>query len=218
MSKITNEIEVKVLNIDKSKIIDQLAKLNVVKILDDVTSMVWYDVGSTRIKREQFWPEIRHIVKKIEAIVNQSQSLRQAQAYLRLRRQADNYDFTLKVKNDNKSEIAKIDTEYFFECKSAQAKKLNSLLVESGFIIVGRHEKKRLSYVLPEEKLRFDIDEWPKIPPYLEIEGSSEDTVKFGIKLLGLEDLETTVESGENFFKRYNQDFYSSLTFNHKEV
>jgi len=46
-------------------------------------------------------------------------------------------------------------------------------------------EKKRKTYVLGD--ITFDIDFWPKIPMVFEIEGSSEEKVREGAKLVGLD-------------------------------
>lgn len=49
-------------------------------------------------------------------------------------------------------------------------------------------ENKRKQFILGD--LEFDIDYWPNIPPFLEIESSSKERVEDGLKMLGLENNE----------------------------
>jgi len=46
-------------------------------------------------------------------------------------------------------------------------------------------ENLRVRYYLEKDDVTFDIDTWPGLPPYIEIEGPSEEVVKKYAKLLG---------------------------------
>lgn len=48
-------------------------------------------------------------------------------------------------------------------------------------------ESKRIRYVLPEENVEFDIDTWPGLEPWIEIESDTEEKVKKYSKLLGFD-------------------------------
>ncbi len=62
--------------------------------------------------------------------------------------------------------------------------KMKELLEKIGFVAYRHQEKKRHSFILGNVTL--DLDSWPKIPTYLEIEGISETDVKNAANLLGL--------------------------------
>ena len=75
-------------------------------------------------------------------------------------------------------------------------------------------ENKRTKYELDE--IEFCIDTWPKVPTWLEIEGTSIEKVKKGLKLLGLEGKDIGNLSATQTAKRYyNIDLlsYPKLTF-----
>ena len=84
---------------------------------------------------------------------------------------------------------------------------------ELGYEETAYQENKRISYVLDDIEL--DIDSWPLIPTYLEIEGKSEESVKKYIELLGLQDYEITSEGVTKVYARYNVDLdsYKELKF-----
>ena len=66
-------------------------------------------------------------------------------------------------------------------------------------------ESRRKIYVL--KGMEFCIDEWPKIPPMLEIEAGSEKKVKEGLKMLGLEGKDAGNLCMIDVGKIYNIDF-----------
>lgn len=74
-------------------------------------------------------------------------------------------------------------------------------------------ENKRTRYVLND--IHFDIDTWPLLPPYLEIEADSWSNVDKAIILLGLDPKEKKICSTHQIYTLYgyNEDDYSSLTF-----
>ena len=84
-------------------------------------------------------------------------------------------------------------------------------LLSLDFFVKAIHEKKRISYML--NNIRFEIDTWPGIPTYLEIEAETPKAVQSGIDLLRLNNHEKTQESGTALFDRYNINFWSDLSF-----
>ena len=85
--------------------------------------------------------------------------------------------------------------------------KAHMLLTSAGLNTDRYIENKRISYKYGD--VEFDIDCYPMIPPYMEIEAIDEDTVNEYISKLGLSDHETTVDSLKKIYKRYNVDFES---------
>ncbi|MEI6345790.1 MAG: CYTH domain-containing protein [bacterium] len=61
-----------------------------------------------------------------------------------------------------------------------------ALLLESiGMVLKFAQEKKRTRWVLGD--IQFDLDEWPRLKPYLEIESTSWEKVDEGARLVGLD-------------------------------
>jgi len=91
--------------------------------------------------------------------------------------------------------------------------KMNLILNELGYKNELYQENKRIRYILDD--VEFDIDFWPLIPTYLEIEGQNEDVVKKYIKILELEDYDITSETVSKVFARYglNLESYDVLKF-----
>ena len=80
----------------------------------------------------------------------------------------------------------------------------NLLLEKLGYLNKGYQENKRISYIL--NNVEIEIDFWPKIPPYLEIEGKSIEEVENIIKLLGYKTSQTTSINTTDIYKKYGID------------
>ena len=79
------------------------------------------------------------------------------------------------------------------------------VLNELGYTAHTYQENKRIRYILNGVEL--DIDFWPYIPPYLEIEGKDEESVKEMIKLLEVDESKITSIDVQGVFKNfYNID------------
>jgi adenylate cyclase, class 2 len=76
----------------------------------------------------------------------------------------------------------------------------NELLAVMGFTPKSYQENKRSSFVLDDVEL--EIDSWPLIPPYLEIEGKSREDV---VRVAGLLGYDEDVLTGENTMKVYRR-------------
>lgn len=83
---------------------------------------------------------------------------------------------------------------------------VEQLFVELGLEKYAYQEKDRTSWVLG--RWRFDLDKYPKMPPYLEIEGRSDSHIREALKLLGLEKNETSSEGETSLIKgKYGLDW-----------
>ena len=108
---------------------------------------------------------------------------------------------TLTIKNLVSSEIdgtqeLEIEVDDFLKC--------NLILNELGYEAKGYQENRRIQYTL--NGVEIDIDSWPMIPTYLEIEGPSEEAVYEILGLLGYskEDCVTTDVEGIYLDYGYN--------------
>jgi adenylate cyclase class 2 len=107
--------------------------------------------------------------------------------------------FTVKVPVPDRE--YKIRREY--ETKVDDFKTLKNQLEALGFNPAMLQEKKRTTYAYRHSEIV--IDEYPKIPPYLEIEGEKHEIEDIVVKL-GHKMEDTTKESVYALFKRYGVD------------
>ena len=117
-------------------------------------------------------------------------------------------------------------TQYFFihlcirvNFKNGQMKKEINLQIsnpaecadlfkELGLELYGHQEKNRVSWKY--KNWRFDLDQYPKMPHYLEIEGESEENIVEAIKLLRLEEkIATPKGEREVITDNYHLDWYN---------
>jgi adenylate cyclase class 2 len=83
----------------------------------------------------------------------------------------------------------------------------NNLLVRMGFEPKSYQETRRASFKLHEARL--EIDWWPLIPPYLEIEGDSREQVVEVAGILGISEEQLTGENTIKIYQRYGIDLTS---------
>lgn len=205
------ELEVKILEVDIERLTEKLEKLGANKVLDAVTYIYCFDI--TRVIDYTHIPEKLHQVVQIaQNLTKDGNTLRQQNFHLRMRKQEDKYEFTLKYSDGQKGKL-KRETEVNVELTTSDWAHIKEDMILAGLDIVANQQKKRISYDLGKEGLHFDIDTWPGIPTYLEIEGSDEGKIMKFIHKLGLENHSTTNISGEEFFNRYGISFYSDLIF-----
>ncbi|WP_044640949.1 class IV adenylate cyclase [Risungbinella massiliensis] len=113
--------------------------------------------------------------------------------WIRLRDTGKETTLTVKeIKHDG------IDGTHEVETVVSDFEATNELLGKLGYSPKGYQENKRTSFVL--EGARLEIDEWPMIPPYLEIEADSREEVVRVAEKLGYSEDQLT---GENTIKTY---------------
>lgn len=123
--------------------------------------------------------------------------------WIRLRDNGKETTLTIKNRFNDK----KIDGTLELEEVVEDFDKTNLILNELGYKARSYQENKRIRYEL--NGIELDIDSWPMIPTYLEIEGSSVEEVEKYIKLLELDNLEYTCEGVNKVYARYNIDLES---------
>jgi adenylate cyclase class 2 len=175
-----HEIETKVLDIDAEAVKKKLLSLGAQKTKD------------TRLVVDWYW-------RKGDTEGNEPW-------FLRIR---SNSEGTHEVTWKAKSEVLGITRKHKeINFVIAEPKKLADLFEELGLEKYAHQEKDRVSFSLKEWS--FDIDTYPNMPPYLEIEGTSEAQVKEAVALLGLEDKPTWAR-GERILiqEMYHLDWYA---------
>ena len=138
--------------------------------------------------------------------------------WVRLRKTGDKTTLTvkhiLKPDNENNDKIQKvIETE--MEVPSIE--EANDMLIQLGFSFRNYQEKHRVRYDF--ENIEIDIDSWPLIPTYMEIENESEDEIESVITKLGLDGKRIVSCNTADVYKLYGIDLYQfrELRFSQKE-
>ena len=108
---------------------------------------------------------------------------------------------TLTIKNLVSSEI---DGTQELEIEVDNFERTNLILKELGYEAKGYQENRRCQYLL--NGVEIDIDSWPMIPTYLEIEGPSEDAVYNALEALGFTKDSCTSRDVEGIYLDYGYD------------
>lgn len=83
----------------------------------------------------------------------------------------------------------------------------NAILEQLGFAYRNYQEKNRATYSL--DGVEIDIDSWPLIPTYVEIENDSLELIRNTVKKLGLENHEVVSCNTADVYKKYGIDLYT---------
>lgn len=150
------EIEIKILGINKERIISRLNQLGAKKIFQGQISGTVYDTNKNDLKR-----------KKI---------------FLRLRKEGNKSVLCFKSKKERNNQ-AKIREETEVEIDSI--KDMSKILNGIGFFQTYQSRKYRISYRFGNIKFEIDTYLNLKIPTFLEIEAPSIKEIEKGVKLLG---------------------------------
>ncbi len=107
------------------------------------------------------------------------------------------------LKKDNQSDKQNVlETEI----EVPAIEEANELLEQLGFVHRNYQEKRRITYLV--NGIEVDIDFWPLIPPYIEIEDEDSDKINATIDLLNLRDYEIVSCNTEEVYKKYNINIY----------
>lgn len=123
-------------------------------------------------------------------------------SWIRLRTDGKKTTMAIKeIQNDN------IDGTKELEINVGDFKRTNLFLEKLGYIAKAYQENRRISYILDDVEI--EIDFWPKISPYLEIEARSISKVELMIKKLGFNRSQATSISVRKVYKKYGIDIYT---------
>jgi adenylate cyclase class 2 len=120
-------------------------------------------------------------------------------AWIRLRTDGEKTTMTLKKHTKGYDEEIRVDVDDF--------EKTHKLLKKLGLEDLYTQENKRIRYKLG--KITFDIDFWPRIPAWLEVEAETEDEVRKGVEMLGFKMKDTIIKNTLDVYKRYGMDLHS---------
>lgn len=119
--------------------------------------------------------------------------------WIRLRKTNDKTTVTIKnIENKGISGTKEL------EIKVDNFEKMNLFLEELGYKNKSYQENKRISYILDEVEI--DIDFWPLIPTYIEVEGPNESSVLQVIKKLGYAVDEIVTLNVNEIYRKYGYE------------
>lgn len=174
-----HETESTILDIDADAIKKKLVALGAEKTRDTILCVSWFRIKGVK-EGEDPW-------------------------YLRVRSDAEGgHEVTWKGKSDI---LGASRTHKEINFVVSDPEKMGGIFEAIGLENYAYQEKKRTSFTF--KNWQFDIDHYPGMPPYLEIEGSSENHVQEAIRLLGLEGNRTWAK-GERLLIQtvYDLDWY----------
>ncbi len=174
-----HEIEAKILNIDAEVVEQKLVALGAKKVRNTRLTVDWYRPKGIK-EGDDPW-------------------------FLRIRTDSEGtHEVTWKAKSSALG-IARKHKEINFLIPEPD--KLVDLFEELSLEQYAHQEKDRISYLLRD--WTFDIDTYPKMPAYMEIEGSSETHIKEAMKLLGVLPNQTWPDGERTLIQReYGLDWY----------
>mgnify|MGYP005769453701 FL=1 len=129
--------------------------------------------------------------------------------FIRLRTNGEKTTLTIKDKSAKK-EIGSVKE---LEIEVSNFEKTNEILELLGYEHSTYQENKRIIYKLGH--IEFDIDTWPMIPTYLEIEGKNKEDVEKMIKILDINKEKLSLDKVSEIYKKYGIDIhqYKELKF-----
>ncbi|MDE6285068.1 MAG: CYTH domain-containing protein, partial [Bacilli bacterium] len=123
-------------------------------------------------------------------------------AWIRLR--TNGRKTTLTIKNIESDQLGGTKE---LEIEVDDFDKTNQILEELGYKARLYQENKRQQYIL--NGIEIDIDSWPFVPDYLEIEGTNETEVYEMLELLGFSKDVTFTYDVETIYEKYGHDLNS---------
>ena len=182
------EIEVKFLNIDPDLIENRLKEVGAKKVFERFYKRKAFDYPDLRLDKAGAWIRLRDEGDKITLAFKQ-----------RIGMAAD------AKSNDKGMEEIEVEVDDF--------EKTANLLLKAGFIEKHYAENKRIRYQLND--IEFDIDFYPQLEPYLEIEAPSWERINEAISLLKLNPEDKRIFSTYQIYELKGMNFndYKEITF-----
>jgi len=183
------EIEVKFLNVDQNVIEKKLTEIGAKKVGEYFYRRRVFDYPDWRLNKAASWLRLRDEGDRITLSFKQ-------------RLGADAHDGTT---NDAGMEEIEITVSDF--------NKTATLLLGLGFVDKHYMENRRIRWI--KDEVEFDIDTYPELEPYLEIEAPTWEKIDEAIGWLGLNSLEKKIFSGDQVYalKGIKVGEYSRLAF-----
>lgn len=115
---------------------------------------------------------------------------------------------TLAVKHILLDNGSKIQQLLETEIEVTGFEETNDLLLQLGFVHKSYQEKKRIRFMLRKHEI--DIDFWPGIPPFMEVEGTSEDDIDNLLNCIGFTLMESVSCTADDIYRMNGKNMFSS--------
>ena len=182
------EIEVKFLNIDPVLMEKKLVELGAKKIFEKLYRRRVFDYHDYRLDKSGAWLRLRDEGEEIVLTFKQRIGIK---------------------KGENGNDVSTEETSIRVNDFDATA----NLLLRLGFVEKHYVENKRIRYILDD--IEFDIDFYPKLEPFIEIEASSWEKINEAIKLLNFDPKDKKIFSATQIYAQIGiiVDDYKEITF-----
>lgn len=183
------EKEAKFLDIDAKKIEKKLIEIGAEKMFQKTYKRIVFDYPDLRMDKKGAWVRLRDEGEKITLTYKQRIGMKSRDG------------------EENDKSMKEIEVEVNDFNKTAV------ILRKIGLADKFYMENKRIRYVLDD--IEFDIDFWPKLKPYLEIEAPTWGKVNKGIRLLGLDPKDKKIFSTAQVYRLngIEENNYKEITF-----
>jgi adenylate cyclase, class 2 len=170
------EIEVKILEVNRSKLELTLAGLGAKKIFDGEIETLFFDFQEGTIIKQKDVLRLRKDPEKVE----------------------------LTYKQVHVTQTAKIAEEYSVEVSSLET--MQKILENLGLSVIERMQKHRVSYIFEGGRFDFDcyLGDYGYIPEFLEIEAESTDLIHKYAELLGFKEKDCLPWSTTELIRHYS--------------
>lgn len=174
-----NEIEVKILGIDPDAVARTLIGLGAIQLFDGIVKCHHFDHGDGEIRTKG--------------------------SLFRLRRwePAEGTDFEGKLEICYKGPKTVVDgckVREEIETTVGDADRFELMVARLGYCVTMNNEKRRRSFEW--NGVHVDIDEYPQVPAYMEIEGPHRVAIDGALERLGLQGCEMSTETADELFAR----------------
>ncbi len=182
------EIEIKFLEVNREILEQKLVSLGATKVGEYHYRRIVFDYPDFRLDKQSSW--------------------------LRLRDEGDKTMLTFKRRLKHEGQTSGNDVGmYEKETEVGDFETTREVILKLGLVEKMYQENKRTRYIL--DGVECDIDTWPLLPPYLEIEGKTWDEVYAIAKKLGFKREDAKIFSTNQIYKLRGLDDrnYTKLTF-----
>jgi adenylate cyclase class 2 len=184
------EIEAKFLHIDKADMISRLEKLGAAKKFEILYRRKVFDYADRRLDKNASWIRLRDEGNQVT---------------LTYKHRLGVTDLAAGHNDEGMEELEVVVSDFDTTAE---------ILLKTGLEIKHYAENRRTRYIV--DNVEVDIDEWPLLNPYLEIEASSWEEIDATASKLGLDPADKVICSSNQIYKRQGIRFndYAIITFN----
>jgi adenylate cyclase, class 2 len=185
------EFEIKFLEVNVPELEKKLLVIGAKKVAEYEYSIVLFDYPDFRLDKDHSWLKLRTDGKETTVSFKKRIGVKSSDG---------------SIPDDGMQEIEIIVDDY---------KKTYEIFKSTGFIIKREQQKNRIRYKKGDAV--FDIDFWPRIPPYIEIESNSLENAKKASQELGFDPAKGLICSASNVYVKYGINPNEYITMNFKE-